>query len=93
MWQPYTYLKGLKLQNPSWPTSNKTLLVLNKLPCGLSCIQTSNMFNLFRKKSEAEKRQAQYQKLMEQAHALSKTDRKAADLKYAEAEALMQKPL
>lgn len=49
------------------------------------------MFGLFKKKTEAEMLQEQYKKLMEESFRLSKTDRTAADLKYAEAEALAEK--
>jgi len=44
------------------------------------------MFGLFKSKSPIEKLQKQYQKLHEEAFKLSKVDRKAADLKFAEAE-------
>lgn len=47
------------------------------------------MFGLFKGKSKKEKLQKQYQKLHEEAFILSKTDRKAGDAKYAEAERLM----
>ena len=43
------------------------------------------MFGLFKKKSKKEILQGKYQKLMAEAHQLSKTDRKASDLKAAEA--------
>jgi len=48
------------------------------------------MFGLFKKKSPLEKLQKQYAQLMEQAFQLSKTDRRAGDEKYAEAEAIMK---
>ena len=41
---------------------------------------------LFSKKSPAEKLQKRYEKLMEESYKLSHTDRKASDLKRAEAE-------
>lgn len=44
------------------------------------------MFGLFKKKTEKEKLQEQYKKLMTEYHKLSTTDRKAADIKMAEAE-------
>lgn len=44
------------------------------------------MFNLFKKKSNLDKLQAEYKKLMAEAHRLSTTDRKASDAKVAEAE-------
>lgn len=43
------------------------------------------MFGLF-KKDEKKELQKKYEKLMKQAFDLSKTDRIASDLKYAEAE-------
>lgn len=49
------------------------------------------MFGLFKKKTEKEKLNNKYKKLMEEAHRLSHTNRKAADNKYAEAEAVAQK--
>lgn len=51
----------------------------------------SPMFGLFKKQSELEKLQAQHQKLLAEVHRLSTIDRKASDLKMAEAEALMDK--
>jgi SMC interacting uncharacterized protein involved in chromosome segregation len=47
------------------------------------------MFSLFRKKSELERLTEQYQSLLEASFKLSTTDRKASDLKRAEAEALV----
>jgi len=49
------------------------------------------MFNLFKKKSELEKLQEQYQKLMKEAFDLSKVDRTKSDAKHAEADELMKK--
>ena len=43
------------------------------------------MFGLFKKKSEVEKLEERHAKLLEEAFALSKTDRAAADRKTAEA--------
>lgn len=51
---------------------------------GIMCLVA--MFGLFKKKTEKEKLQEQYKKLMGEYHRLSKIDRKAADLKMAEAE-------
>jgi hypothetical protein len=48
------------------------------------------MFGLFKSKSEKEKLMDKYRKLQEEAFRLSKSDRKSADLKYAEAEELMK---
>lgn len=47
------------------------------------------MFSFFRKKSELERLTEQYQALLEQSFKLSTSDRKASDLKRAEAEALV----
>ncbi|MBT8233752.1 MAG: Lacal_2735 family protein [Saprospiraceae bacterium] len=44
------------------------------------------MFGIFKSKTPLEKLQIKYQKLHEEAFKLSKIDRKAADLKFAEAE-------
>lgn len=49
------------------------------------------MFGLFKKKSEKEKLQEQYQKLMQEAHALSTSNRKLSDQKVFEAEEVMKK--
>ena len=49
------------------------------------------MFGLFKKKSETEKLQEEYQKLMAKAFDLSKTDRAASDLMYAKADDIMKK--
>jgi len=49
------------------------------------------MFGLFGKKSEKEKLQAEYKKLLEEAYNLSKTDRKASDAKTEEADLLLRK--
>jgi hypothetical protein len=49
------------------------------------------MFGLFKKKSEKEKLQSAYAKLLSEAHQLSHTNRKAADSKLAEAEEVLKK--
>ncbi len=49
------------------------------------------MFGLFKKKDPIEKLRTQYEQLMNDAFVLSKTDRKAADAKYAEAEEIAKK--
>jgi len=49
------------------------------------------MFGLFKKKSEKEKLQEQYQKLMKESHSLSTTNRKLSDEKVYEAEQIMKK--
>lgn len=48
------------------------------------------MFNLF-KKDPLKSLQKEYDKLMEENFLLSRTNRKLADQKFAEAEAIMQK--
>ena len=47
------------------------------------------MFSFFRKKSELERLTEEYQAMLEQSFKLSTVDRKASDLKRAEAEALI----
>ena len=49
------------------------------------------MFGIFKKKSEVEKLNEKYQKLMQEAFELSKTDRKASDEKTAEANEILRK--
>lgn len=49
------------------------------------------MFGLFKKKSEKEKLQEKYKKLVDEAYKLSHTDRKASDMKTAEANELLEK--
>lgn len=49
------------------------------------------MFNIFKKKSEIEKLQDKYKKLLAEAHSLSQRDRKAGDQKMADAEEVAQK--
>ncbi len=49
------------------------------------------MFGLFRKKSEKEKLQQQYQKIMKEAFDLSKVNRRLSDTKYAEADAIQKR--
>jgi hypothetical protein len=48
------------------------------------------MFKLFKKKSEKEKLQEQYTKLLKEAHSLSTTNRKLSDQKVFEAEEVMK---
>lgn len=45
---------------------------------------------LFSRKSPKEKLQKKYEKLMKEAFDLSKSDRKASDTKYAEADAVLK---
>lgn len=47
------------------------------------------MFGIFKSKSEKEKLQQRYEKLMAEAHKLSQSNRKAGDAKYEEAEQVM----
>ena len=49
------------------------------------------MFGLFKKKTEKEKLTDQYQKLMKEAFELSKSNRRASDEKYAEADELQKR--
>jgi len=48
------------------------------------------MFGLFKKKSATEKLQAQYKKLLKEAHALSTTNRKMSDQKMFEADEVLK---
>ncbi len=48
------------------------------------------MFGLFKKKSKKEILNQQYKKLLEESYQLSHSDRKASDLKRAEAEDLLK---
>lgn len=48
------------------------------------------MFGLFKKKTEAEKLNEQYRKLMKDAYDLSGTNRKESDSKYGEAEVILK---
>ena len=52
---------------------------------------SSEMFGLFKKKTEAEKLQEQYKKLLEESYKLSHTNRIASDRKAAEAEDILQR--
>lgn len=49
------------------------------------------MFGLFKKKSQTEKLQEEYKKLMSEAHKLSQVNRTAGDAKYAEAQDILNK--
>jgi hypothetical protein len=49
------------------------------------------MFGLFEKKSEKDKLYETYQKLLQEAHKLSTTNRKLSDQKTYEAEEIMKK--
>ncbi len=48
------------------------------------------MFSIFKKKTEKEKLQAKYAKLLREAHDLSTSNRKLSDDKTFEAEQIMQ---
>jgi len=48
------------------------------------------MFGFLRRKTEQEKLQDRYKKLMSEWHSLSSTDRSASDAKYAEAEEVLK---
>lgn len=48
------------------------------------------MLRIFKKKSEKEKLQQRYEKLMAEAYDLSRTNRKLGDAKYQEADIVMQ---
>ena len=47
------------------------------------------MFNLFKKKSNVEKLQEKYEKLMKEWHQFSTTNRSKSDEKYAEAQKIL----
>jgi hypothetical protein len=49
------------------------------------------MFGLFKKKDPNEKLMKRYKELLAEAHRLSTIDRRASDLKRAEAESLLDK--
>ncbi|MBU3012809.1 Lacal_2735 family protein [Polaribacter vadi] len=49
------------------------------------------MFGLFKKKSEIEKLQEKYKKLMEEAYKLQSINRSDSDQKYLEADTLLKK--
>ena len=63
----------------------------NNLARALFNVKKEDMFGLFKKKTEKEKLEEQYRKLMEESFNLSKIDRKASDAKVAEAEAVLKK--
>lgn len=49
------------------------------------------MFNLFKKKSELEKLEIQYKKLLDESYKLSHTNRKQSDQKSAEANEILNR--
>ena len=65
-----------------WLTALHRLEIINKQIA---------MFGLFKKKSEVEKLQEKYQKLMKEAFDLSKVNRSESDKKYAEADDVQKK--
>ncbi len=56
-----------------------------------SNLKEIQMFGLFKKKTEKEKLQQQYQSLLKEAHSLSATNRKLSDQKVFEAEEVMKR--
>ena len=52
----------------------------------VACLASNNMFSLFKKKSPADKLQAEYDKLMKEAHRLSTVNRADSDAMYAKAD-------
>lgn len=48
------------------------------------------MFNLFKKKSQVEKLNDKYKRLLAESHRLSTKNRKESDAKYAEADEVLQ---
>jgi hypothetical protein len=52
----------------------------------LLIIKTNEMFGLFKKKSEKEKLQKRYERLLKESYELSKTNRKESDKKAYEAD-------
>lgn len=73
----------LKILNGSKYTNKSPLLVFFE--------KLLIMFGLFKKKSEVERLNEKYQKLMNEAFELSKVDRKASDEKTAEANEILKK--
>jgi hypothetical protein len=53
--------------------------------------EKETMFGLFKKKSEKEKLQEQYKKLLKESFDLSKSNRTASDAKQAEADVILKK--
>tara|TARA_B100001059_G_scaffold75197_1_gene72763 strand:+ start:513 stop:719 length:207 start_codon:yes stop_codon:yes gene_type:complete len=54
-------------------------------------IKIKKMFGLFKKKSEKERLQKKYEKLLKEAYELSKTNRKEGDKKTYEADLIAKK--
>jgi hypothetical protein len=66
-------------------------MAIRKTPCeqfggaGGLLYKPFSMFSFFKPKSEKDRLEAQYRQLLKEAHALSTTNRRASDLKAAEA--------
>ncbi len=69
----------------------KKKITLNENTTNLQFICYSYMFGLFKKKSEKEKLEDQYETLLAEAHKLSTVNRTASDAKAAEADAVLRK--
>jgi len=66
-------------------------MLSEKASCNkVKLLNTNKMFGLFKKKSAKDKLYDQYEKLMAQSHALSKSNRAESDKKYAEAQELIK---
>jgi hypothetical protein len=66
-----------------------TLRAMDKTIYYLPCLLC--MFNLFKKKSELDKLQDEYKKVLEESYKLSHTNRAASDQKAVEADEIMKK--
>jgi hypothetical protein len=64
---------------------------MNTAVCPGVPMEIRAMFNLFKKKDPREQVMKEYRILLEEAHRLSTSDRRASDLKRAEAEALLDR--
>lgn len=63
--------------------------MLNIIPNLVIELKDNTMFGMFKKKSQSEKLQDAYKKLMAEAHKLSQVNRSAGDAKYAEAQEVL----
>ena len=80
-------------ESPSCPEKPRHFLSLRAEPFpsrNVVLTKQKPMFGLFKKSSPVEKLQKKYEALMEESHRLSKTDRKAGDAKFAEAQELLR---
>lgn len=66
-----------------------SLCLLFKVSC--IKIKQNTMLGLFKKKSEVEKLNKKYDKLMQESYELSTVNRKASDEKYAEANKILER--